>query len=511
MICPMVSALAFLTLLSQDLPTPPPAPKEEFRAVWVATVANIDWPTKPGLPTDQAKSELVRIFDKCQELNLNAVILQVRPATDSLYDSKLEPWSEYLTGAQGKAPSPYWDPLEFAVEEAHKRGMELHCWFNPYRSLHPTQKGPVAQTHISRTNPSVVKQYGKYLWMDPSEPAVQRRSLEVMLDVVRRYDIDGVHIDDYFYPYKEKGPDGKIIDFPDSESYGRYQRAGGRLGKDDWRRKSVDDFIERLYGEIKKSKRHVKFGISPFGVYRPGIPEGIKAGVDQYADLYADALKWYQKGWVDYYTPQLYWPIKQTPQAYPVLLKYWAEVNSAGRHLWPGNFTGRTNPNDGNWPAQEVVDQINVTRGQKGATGNVHFSMKAFTQNFNGVATALKNGPYKEPAVIPASRWLGDKKPGSPEVTVNHTGDQTVGGVSPVKVKRFWRLGWPEANTDDVRFYAVSFGKRVGGKVIWKPYKMQSAKGSVFTQDVTEPYQYAAVRAISKTGVVGDASVIVRP
>lgn len=507
---PMVTALALLTMLSQDLPTAPPAPKAEFRAVWVATVANIDWPSKAGVPTDQAKAELVSIFNKCQELNLNAVILQVRPATDALYNSKLEPWSEYLTGAQGQAPNPYWDPLEFAVEEAHKRGMELHCWFNPYRSLHPTAKSPISETHISRTNPSVVKQYGKYLWMDPSEPAVQKRSLDVMLDVVKRYDIDGVHIDDYFYPYKEKGPDGKILDFPDSESYARYQSAGGRLGKDDWRRKSVDDFIERLYGEIKKSKRHVKFGISPFGIYRPGIPEGIKAGVDQYADLYADALKWYQKGWVDYYTPQLYWPIKQTPQSYPVLLKYWTDVNTAGRHFWPGNFTGRTNPNDGNWPAQEVVDQINLTRAQKGATGNVHFSMKAFAQNFNGVTTALKNGPYKEPALIPASPWLGKEKPRTPEISVNEVGDQTIrNGLAPVKVKRFWKLGWPASDSEN-RFYAVSFGKKVGNKIVWRSYRMQSAKGAVFTQDVTEPYQFAAVRAVSKTGIVGDAVVVGR-
>ena len=507
---PMVTALALLTMLSQDLLVAPPAPKAEFRAVWVATVANIDWPSKAGVPTDQARAELVSIFNKCQELNLNAVILQVRPATDALYNSKFEPWSEYLTGAQGQAPSPYWDPLEFAVEEAHKRGMELHCWFNPYRSLHPTAKSPISENHISRTNPSVVKQYGKYLWMDPSEPAVQKRSLDVMLDVVKRYDIDGVHIDDYFYPYKEKGPDGKPLDFPDSESYARYQSKGGRLGRDDWRRKSVDDFIERLYGDIKKTKRHVKFGISPFGIYRPGIPEGIKAGVDQYADLYADALKWYQKGWVDYYTPQLYWPIKQTPQSYPVLLKYWVDVNTAERHFWPGNFTGRTNPNDGNWPAQEVVDQINLTRGQKGATGNVHFSMKAFMQNFNGVATALKNGPYKEPALIPSSPWLGKEKPRTPEVSVNEVGDQTIrNGLAPVKVKRFWKLGWPSAS-DDVRFYAVSFGKKVGNKIVWRPYRMQSAKGAVFTQDVTEPYQFAAIRAVSKTGILGDAVVVSR-
>ena len=506
----MFAAIALLAVTTQDLPPAPPAPKAEFRAVWVATVDNIDWPSKRGISTDQAKAELVRIFDKCQELNLNAVIFQVRPSTDALYDSKLEPWSEYLTGLQGKAPDPYWDPLTFAVDEAHKRGMELHCWFNPYRSVHPAQKGPVASNHISKTNPSVVKSYGRYMWMDPGEPSVQRRSLEVMIDVVKRYDIDGVHIDDYFYPYKERGTDGKLLDFPDDASYGRYQRAGGRLGRDDWRRKNVDDFIERLYGEIKKTKKWVKFGISPFGIYRPGVPEGIKAGVDQYADLYADALKWYQKGWCDYYTPQLYWPIKQTPQAYPVLLKWWAENNPAGRHFWPGNFTGRTNPNDGNWPAREVVDQINLTRAQKGSTGNVHFSMKAFMGDFNGIATALKSGPYSSQATIPASPWLGERKPGRPEIHLSEVGNVSQGVASPVKIKRFWKVNWQQPDSEDVRFYAVAFGKRFGSKVVWGKWKVQESAGSVFTQGVSEPYSVVAVRAVSRTGMVGDATVFER-
>ncbi len=509
----MISAIALLTILNQDpLPTPPPAPKSEFRAVWVATVDNIDWPSKRGMATEEGKAELLKILDKCKELNLNAVIFQVRPSTDALYNSKIEPWSEYLTGQQGKAPEPYWDPLAFAVEEAHKRGLELHCWFNPYRSLHPAQKGPVAANHISKTNPSVVKQYGRYLWMDPSEPAVQRRSLEVMIDVVKRYDVDGVHIDDYFYPYKEKGPDGNLLDFPDDESFSRYRRSGGKLDRGDWRRKGVDDFIERLYSQIKKTKKHVKFGISPFGIYRPGVPEGIKAGVDQYADLYADALKWYQKGWCDYYTPQLYWPIKQTPQAYPVLLKWWAENNPAGRHFWPGNYTSRTNPTGGNWPSQEVVDQINLTRGQKGSTGNVHFSMKALMENWNGIATTLKSGPYAQPALVPASPWLGDKKPAMPEVSVNETGNVTgINGVAPVKVRRFWRLGWSKPRPEDVRFYTVSFGKKVGSKVIWSKTRIQSGATIDFAQDAQEPYQYVAIRAVSKTGILSDALVMTRP
>ncbi|HEU0052128.1 MAG TPA: family 10 glycosylhydrolase, partial [Longimicrobium sp.] len=244
----------------------PPAVRREFRAVWVATVANIDWPSRPGLPADSARRELDAILDRSAELRLNAIVFQVRPAADALYPSTLEPWSEYLTGAQGTPPDQAWDPLAYAVEGAHRRGMELHAWFNPYRARHPSAKSPNSATHISRANPELVKRYGQYLWMDPGEPAVQQRSIDVMMDVVRRYDVDGVHIDDYFYPYPERDSAGANIDFPDSASWARYVAGGGRLSRDDWRRHNVDVFIQRLYREIKNEKPWVKFGISPFGI-----------------------------------------------------------------------------------------------------------------------------------------------------------------------------------------------------------------------------------------------------
>lgn len=394
-----------------------PDVSREFRGVWVATVANIDWPSKPGLSVDSMKNELTGILDKCSELKMNAVVLQVRPSADALYKSDLEPWSWYLTGEQGKAPAGGFDPLEYAIEESHKRGIELHAWCNPYRALHPNQKGAVAKTHVSVKYPDWVKKYGTYLWMDPGEPGVQDHSFKVFMDLVERYDLDGIHIDDYFYPYPiTEG--GKKVDFPDSKSYGAYVSGGGTLNRGDWRRKNVDDFIERVYLGIKARKSHVKFGISPFGIYRPGVPEGIKAGIDQYDELYADALKWYQRGWCDYMTPQLYWPITQTPQAYPVLLNWWASVNTQRRHFWPGNFTSRTNPSDGNWNPKEVVDQIGLTRLQQGAGGNVHFSMKAFMNNWNGISDALKNGPYARAAIVPSTPWLDSKIPNSPALGV---------------------------------------------------------------------------------------------
>src|SRR5437773_2770134 len=219
---------------------PPPFIQREFRGVWVATVSNIDWPSEPGLSTQQQKDELIAILDRAAALNLNAVILQVRPAADALYDSKLEPWSEYLTGEMGKPPNPYWDPLAFAITEAHNRGLELHALFNPYRARHPSAKSPVSPTHISVTHPELVRKYGQYLWMDPGEPAVREHTIGVIVDVVKRYDIDGVHIDDYFYPYAEFDSAGKKIDFPDSASYARYRAGGGTLERDDWRRENVN-------------------------------------------------------------------------------------------------------------------------------------------------------------------------------------------------------------------------------------------------------------------------------
>ncbi|HEX8691067.1 MAG TPA: family 10 glycosylhydrolase [Longimicrobium sp.] len=397
----------------------PPPVMREFRGVWVASVANIDWPSRPGVPADSARIELVGMLDRAVALGLNAVILQVRPAADALYPSELEPWSEYLTGEQGRAPDPLWDPLEVAVAEAHRRGLELHAWFNPYRARHPSAKSPQAPTHLSRTRPELVKEYGRYLWMDPGEPAVQDHSIRVMLDVVRRYDVDGVHIDDYFYPYPERDSAGRTVDFPDEPSWRRYVASGGRLSRDDWRRRNVDEFVRRLYGEIKREKPWVKFGISPFGIWRPGYPPQITTGFDQYAMLYADARRWLREGWMDYFTPQLYWPIAQTGQSYPVLLDWWVEENVMGRHLWPGNFTSRTwegNPTP--WPASEVLGQIYVTRGRPGATGNVHFSIKAFWIDRDSLSERLAREAYREPALVPSSPWLSRARPGRPRATL---------------------------------------------------------------------------------------------
>ncbi|HEX6964105.1 MAG TPA: family 10 glycosylhydrolase [Lacipirellula sp.] len=395
-----------------------PSPPREFRAAWIATVANIDWPSKPGLSTRQQKQELIRLFDKAVELNLNAVIFQIRPAADALYQSKIEPWSEYLTGEQGQPPKPFYDPLKFAVEEAHRRGLHLHVWFNPYRVRQSGGSREHSPDHVSQTNPEIVREYGPYLWFDPGEPEAVKRFIDVITDVVRRYDIDGVHIDDYFYPYPVEGKP-----FPDDESYERAVAAGETLGRDDWRRQNCDRLVEQMYGAVKAEKPWVLVGISPFGIWRPGHPEGIQ-GLDQYAVLYADARKWLREGWVDYFTPQLYWQI-EGPQSYPKLLSWWSEQNVKSRHLWPGNGahnvrrSADVEPARNAWPAEELINQIKLTREIVEHPGNVHFSMKCLIDNRDGLTEKLKSGVYAEQAIIPEIGWLGGEAPGEPTLSAN--------------------------------------------------------------------------------------------
>ena len=412
-----------------------PALRREFRGVWVASVSNIDWPSKPGLPTADQKAELLALLDRAQAAHLNAVILQVRPAADALYKSSIEPWSEYLTGRQGRAPKPAWDPLAYAVEQAHRRGLELHAWFNPYRAKHPSAKGTLSKRHIANTSPALVKRYGTHLWMDPGESAVRARTVRVVLDVVKRYDIDGVHLDDYFYPYKEKTTRG-TTEFLDDRSWKKYVKAKGQLARDDWRRDNVNTLVRQLNDKIHATKPWVKFGISPFGIWRPGYPEQIR-GFDAYDQLYADSKLWWEKGWVDYFTPQLYWNIGKAEQSFPVLLRWWGEQSTKGRHLWPGLYTSRVkeatpagngmsanNP----WVADEIVAQVDSARANPNATGTVHFSMKAFLTDQGSVASRLVERVYGDVALVPASPWMARALPSTPSVRV--TKNAASGGLT---------------------------------------------------------------------------------
>lgn len=491
----------------------PPQPPREFRGVWVATVANIDWPSARGLPVASLRAEMDRILDTAARLNLNAVVLQVRPCADALYPSALEPWSEFLSGQGGKPPGGgaerEYDPLAEWIAGAHARGLELHAWVNPFRSRHPGQKAADAPTHVNVAKAGLVRGYAGGKWMDPGEPAAREHSLAVILDIVRRYDIDGVHYDDYFYPY----PDGNKP-FPDDSSFAAYQAAGGKLGREDWRRGNINEFVRRLYEEVKRSKPHVKVGASPFGIWRPGFPPGIE-GFDAYDKLAADARLWLREGWVDYIAPQLYWPVEQKPQSYERLLDWWIANNDRGRHVWVGNYASRVleaekpgtpgaadRKGRASWEPAEVLRQIELTRlraGRVSPTGNIHFSAVALLQNRRGLADALLAGPYAAKAVVPASAWLapaGQAAPIAPGLSVS----MGAGGADVVAV--------PSPGTTHLVVWTRRAGER-GGWVIERvlPAEAGQAVRTTIAVGPGAAWDRVALTPLDRVGRAGEPSV----
>lgn len=360
-------------------------PAREFRAAWVATVFNLDWPSRAGLSAAQQRAELLQILNQAVRLKLNAVILQVRPNGDALYNSANEPWSAWLSGP---GVNPGYDPLAFAIAEGHRRGIEVHAWFNPFRA---TVIGkPVGRGHISIRRPDLIKSAGKTTILNPSHADSQAHVLKIILDVVRRYDIDGVHLDDYFYPYP---PHHNIAD--------------GRTPAQ--RRAAVDSFVSRLYSSVKSVKPWVRVGISPFGVWRPGNPAGVQAGVDAYEHLACDARKWLAKGWVDYLAPQLYWAC-EGPQSFPALMRWWSSVNPS-RPVWPGISTANLGSK---FNRAEIGRQVDYARRlARQSSGHLFWSWKSIGANRGGVQAELA-ARYGGFAVPPAMPWCGSARPGCP-------------------------------------------------------------------------------------------------
>ncbi|WP_192820947.1 glycoside hydrolase family 10 protein [Rufibacter sp. LB8] len=464
-------------------PVQPIKAPSEFRAAWVATVANINWPSKPGLSTQEQQREAIELLDFLKQHNFNAVIFQVRPQTDALYQSSLEPWSYYLTGTQGKAPDPFYDPLQFWIEAAHDRGLELHAWLNPYRAHH-VSGGPVSDQSIVKKKPELALYLKEgYWWLDPAHQGTQDHSYAVVMDLVKRYDLDGIHFDDYFYPYSSYN---KEEDFPDHVTWAAYQKSGGKMARNDWRRQSVNQFIERLYTGIKQEKKHVKFGLSPFGIWRPGHPESIQ-GLDQYDKLYADAKLWLNKGWIDYFSPQLYWKINQIQQSYPVLLGWWQGENTLQRHLWPGISVGRDSTARN---VQEITSQIMIARGMlPQSQGVVHWSISSLTKN-PPMAKALLAGPYKTDALVPASPWLDKTPPASPTISSQVQGDS---------VQVSWSTQEP---TDAFKWVVYSqYGNRWTYQVLTRKDTSLVLRRSFKAPDGTQiPLSKVAVSAIDRVG-----------
>jgi len=390
------------------------APKREFRAVWVATVDNIDWPSKPGLSSEQQKNEVISILDLHSKNGMNAIIMQIRPASDAFYKSELEPWSKYLTGAPGKAPSPIYDPLQFWIEQCHLRNMEFHAWLNPFR-VAMDALDPLAANHIAFKHPEWVVNYGGKLYFDPGLPQTREFVVKVVTDIVTRYDVDAIHFDDYFYPYPLKE------DFPDEGSFAQYNRGFTIEQKANWRRDNIDILISALSENIKKIKPWVKFGISPFGVWRNKAddPDGSEttAGTTNYDRLNADIVKWQKKGWIDYCLPQLYWQIGHPSVDFLTLSKWWA--NHAYNHaMYIGHAVYKLDANSivPEWKdPDQLIKQIQIARQTPHIGGSAFFSSIHFKRDLYGFTETLRKKTYKNPALVPTMPWIDSIAPAPPQ------------------------------------------------------------------------------------------------
>lgn len=387
------------------------SPKREFRAAWIATVSNIDWPSKQGLPAQQQQQEFIYRLDQLKSIGCNAVIVQIRPAADAFYQSAIEPWSHYLTGRQGIAPFPYYDPLVFMIEEAHKRNMEFHAWFNPFRALTESNKNPNPANHVTKQHPDWIISYGGKSYINPGIPAARDYVVDVIMDVVKRYDIDAVHLDDYFYPYRIAGQE-----FGDNRSFSQYN-IGGFTDKGDWRRDNVNRFVLQLNSTIKRVKPTLKFGISPFGVWRNSSkdPEGspTRGGQTCYDDLYSDVVLWMQKGWIDYLMPQLYWERYHRLVGFEVLLPWW-DAHKYNRHMYYGLGLYRMlNAPRGVWAdTYELTSQMRDIR----RIGNSGFSFYS-SSNFDKIYTPIKDSiaaTNRHFAMPPVMKWLDSIAPSPP-------------------------------------------------------------------------------------------------
>jgi uncharacterized lipoprotein YddW (UPF0748 family) len=490
---------------------PPPVIAREFRAAWLSPIEDLnirDWPSSSNLSPEEQRAELRSQLDRAQAIGLNAVILHVRIAGDAMYPTKLAPWSAFLTGTSGVGPQPAYDPLAFAITEAHARGLQLHAWFNPFRAAYPTLKGTVAKTHVTRTNPSWIRKYGRQTWIDPGEPAARAAVLETVLDVVRRYDVDGVHIDDYFYPYREQQMVRKRvgrrrvrviqdIPFPDDRTWKRYGKAKGWTDRDDWRRSNIDGFVESMYREVKRIKPTVLVGISPFGIWRSGTPRGV-TGLDAYREIYADARRWLAEGWVDYLAPQLYWPISGAQDRFRALDDWWRTQNPMGRHIWPGLYTSRTWSDRAGWSMSEVPSQITTLRDRRENSddfpGHVHFRLGALIAERGALGDSLAAGPYAERAVVPAAPWLGSAEPGAPVVTPVDADGPTSFTVAP-------------SDSVNVRWWLVQAHGRAGR---WTSTLQPAGTGTLAAGAFgTDDPDEIAVRGISPSGMVGPPTIVV--
>lgn len=404
------------------------SPKYEMRGVWIATVVNIDWPSKKGLSVEQQKQEFITMLDRDKRIGINAVFVQVRPSGDAFYPSQYDPWSEYLTGRQGQPPVPFYDPLKFMIGEAHKRGMELHAWINPYRMVFNTSTSSVAANNITRLHPEWFVTYDHKKIFNPGIPQATQYLVGVVSDIINRYDVDGIHFDDYFYPYPTAGH------FNDDAAYRQY---GKGMALDDWRRSNCDSAIKAVHDAIIRYKPMIKFGVSPFGIYKNKYQDADGSdtrGTTDYHDLYADVLLWLKKGWIDYVAPQLYWPIGKQGQDYRILLDWWAK-HTYGKGLYIGHsiaygvrenrdeyVSAFSNPN-------EYPNEIKLLRQYPQVNGSLFWSNKSLFADPSGITDSLINNYYKYPALVPPMKWIDNNAPNAPEIWISQDNSLLVQGL----------------------------------------------------------------------------------
>lgn len=514
----LVSLLSYSSIQAQQ--TQPP--KKEFRATWMATVINLDWPASGDIPVRFQKQSLTDRLDDLKAAGINTLYFQIRTEGDALYDSDIEPWSKYLTGEEGVAPDPYWDPLEFVIDEAHKRGMELHAWLNPYRAMRMipddfTQKAfnnerideslkPFLGRYYdadsknkfpgttARDSMHVANKHPEWLFvmndaiaiMNPGLPEVMDYNVRVVMDVVNRYDVDGIHFDDYFYPYppNHMGSSNENEALDDS-TFAQYPR--GFDNKDDWRRNNIDLFVEMLHDSIQVVKPWVKFGISPFGIWKNGIPEGI-SGMDAYSVIYGDGIAWLEAQTIDYITPQLYWAFSRfgTGQDYGKLADWWSEQAVANdRHIYPGHGLYRSSSSTYSntlFDADEIPRQIRHNRDNENISGSVFFrSSNITTYSSKGFADSLKNNYYKYAALQPTMDWKDTSVPNSPEnLVVNRDAEK----------EYVFDLSWDKPQID---VQAKSAAGHVDTLIKYAVYRVDAGSSPNTVEEMENPYNLIAV------------------
>ncbi len=411
MISVVLSLAGFLLFACEAEPEKPL--KREFRAVWVATFHNIDWPGEKGLEPTRQQVEFLELV-RYQHLNgMNALFVQVRPSGDAFYPSKLAPWSEYLTGEQGKPPRPYYDPLDFMINATHDRNMEFHAWINPFRTISHVRFSNVSEDNIARRKPEWTYQYGNTVYLNPGIPAVRDHLTQVVLEIARNYDVDGIHFDDYFYPYQEPG-----VSLNDEVAFEQYP--DGYTDIHAWRRHNIDLFIKQVSDSLRVVAPHIKFGISPVGVWRniqdDPLGSNSKARSTSYDGLYADVRKWTQEGWLDYIAPQLYWSNDHPRANYDALLPWWAS-NAFGRHLYIGQAVFKLKTDNGSYwrnPTQ-LPYQLSLNRRYPSVNGSIFYSANSFQGNPHQIETLLREDRFRYPALIPSMAWKDSIPPLAPQ------------------------------------------------------------------------------------------------